>query len=253
MFTEASGAEKRRILAVEMATEGRRSRHDEIAGLLRSVVGSDFDVDVSLLPKGPKSLETGCDVALAGPGILERVARAEREGYSAVLICGALDPCLDYARSITRMPVIGAGRAACLVAAALGRRVGFIATVREHIPFLRNVAYSAGLRDDVVFRSIDIPIPQLRVDLDRTLARLTEEGRVALDLGADVLVLGCTSISESGVRAMSASLGAPVVHPNIAGALMASAMVRGSWSHSLCGYGLVENWEDRYGDHEVEL
>ena len=245
-------SDTRRILAVEMATEGRRSRHEEIANLLSSVVGGDFAVDVALLPKGPISLETGCDIALAGLGILERVKRAEDEGYSAVLLCGALDPCLDYARTVTRIPVVGAGRAACLTAAALGSRLGVMATTRYHIPFLRDVVRRAGLRDDAIIRSIEIPISRLRENLEYTLSRLIEEGGCAIGDGADVLILGCTSISESGVRKMSAALGVPVVHPNIAGALLAANLVRGSWSQSRACYGPVEDFKVRYSDVQVE-
>ena len=243
----------RRILAVEMATEGRRSRHEEITTLLSTVVGSDFAVDVSLLPRGPISLETGCDIALAGLGILERVKSAEDEGYSAVLLCGALDPCLDYARTVVDIPVVGAGRAACLTAAALGSRLGIMATTRFHIPFLRDVVRRAGLCGDAVIRSIEIPISRLRENLEHTLSRLIEEGSLAVKEGADVLVLGCTSISESGVRRMSGALGVPVVHPNVSGALLAANLVRGSWSQSRACYGPVENFTVRYSDERVEI
>lgn len=246
-------ADVRRILAVEMATEGRRSRHSEIENLLNSVVGPDFTVKVSLLPEGPKSLESGFDIALAGPGILKRVQSAEREGFSAVLLCGALDPCVDYAREATRIPVVGAGGAACLTAASLGKKIGIVAPTHFHFTQLRNVISRVGLRDEVILRALGIEIPNLRKDLDRTLERLIEEGKAALSLACDVIVLGCTSISESGVRQMETALGVPVVHPNIAGTLWAANLVRGGWSQSARAYGFIEDLDDRYGGSPIEF
>lgn len=245
-------SDARKILAVEMATEGRRSRHREIENLLNSVVGPDFSVKVSLLPEGPKSLESGLDIALAGPGILKRVRRATEEGFSAVLLCGALDPCVDYAREATRIPVVGAGGAACLTAASLGKKIGIVAPTHYHFTYLRDVISRVGLRHDVVLRALNIEIPDLRKNLDRTLERLIEEGQEALSLGCDVIALGCTSISESGVRKMETALSVPIVHPNIAGALWAANLVRGGWSQSARAYGFISNIDDRYGDSPIE-
>ena len=247
------GGKMKRILAIEMATEGKRSRHAEMEALLRKAAGSDFTVDVSLLPFGPKSLETGADVALAGHGILERIKTAEEDGYSAILLCGALDPCLDYARETTRIPLLGAGRAACLMAASLGRRIGILAVTRFHIPYLRDMVYRTGLRDDTLFASIEIPISRLREDINYTTNRLTEEGAKLIEQGAEVLVLGCTSISESGIKAINEKLGVPVVHPNLAGVLMLTAMLRGGWSHSMYGYGVIKNFAARYGEKQIEI
>ena len=238
-----------RLQAIEMATEGTWERHLAIERLLTRLIGPGISVEVTGLREGPKSLETGYDVAIAGKGILEGVRRAEAEGFDAVLLCGALDPCLESAREAVRIPVVGAGQAACLTAAALGRRTGVLAVVRSHIAPLRDMVFRAGLNPDrTLFRSIDIPIPLLRLDVGQTLSRLQEEGKRLVEDGADVLVLGCTSVNEDGLARLEESLAVPVIHPNMAGALLAASLVRAHWTHGTTTYPPAEDPTGRFGD-----
>ncbi len=241
-----------RIQAIEMATEGTFKRHNAMERLLTKLAGPDFSVEVTGLEEGPKSLETGYDIALAGKGILDAVRLAEGRGFDAVLLCGALDPCLESAREAVRIPVVGAGQAACLTASSLGRRIGVLAVVKSHIAPLRDMVFRAGLNPDrVLFRSIEIPIPFLRQDVERTLSRLREEGERLLEEGADVLVTGCTSVDEEGLERLSEWLFTPVIHPNMAGTLLAATLVRGGWRHGVRAYPLIDDPAGRYGDRLV--
>lgn len=237
-----------------MATPGNPDRYAEVARFLTDVAGPGVTVDVVGLPVGPRSLQNAADRALAGRGILKRAVEAQQQGYDAVLLCGIIDPEVDAAREAVPIPVIGAGSAAFLTAAALGRRVGVLGVTTVHYPLLRDTMFRSGLDPALaIMRSIEMCIPDLRKDLDFTLSRLLEEGRQAVAAGADALVLGCTAISTEGIDRMTQELSVPVVHPNVAGVLLATSMVRGRWRHSPLAYPPAGDIESRYFDTATNI
>lgn len=81
--------------------------------------------------------EQNLDELLAGRAILQEVKQAEKEGASAVIVDCALDPVLSAMREAVRIPVIGAGQAAFVLATTLGDRFSIISPLRSLIPVYR--------------------------------------------------------------------------------------------------------------------
>jgi allantoin racemase len=105
-------------------------------------------------------------------------------------------------------------------------------TIRENI---RHYTFQGRLAS---VRCIDIHLSKLVEDWDLTFGALLTEARKALsDDRADVLVLGCTGLSEYA-PALTAELGVPVIDPWACAVKMAAALVEMGLSHSRVAYPL---------------
>ena len=90
------------------------------AAVVLHVAAPSTGVFASTPAAGPASVEGYYDGALAVPGILEAIRRAEAEGPVAAHIIACFDdPGLDAARSMAHAPVVGMCEAAILVARSL--------------------------------------------------------------------------------------------------------------------------------------
>lgn len=192
---------------------------------------SGTDVDAVSLARGPASIECQYDEALAGPGILQRVEEAARDGVDAIFVsCGA-DPAIQAAREITDLPVVGGFEPAMLTALTLGERIGILQVLPNVLPMLRGLARRHAIADRLgTIRVIDLPVLGLADD-DMLVDRLVDQARAAVGRGeADVLVLGCTGMLgvASAVEARLASEGllVPVVDPTAAAVVWLEGPVR---------------------------
>lgn len=100
--------------------------------------------------------------------LLAQVVNAGEEGFDAIALCCAGDPALTLAKSISKIPIVGANEAACATARTLGpvafmqRRLpeAFAAqmpTQRNNV-WLRRLVASYGMADtDIMFHAVDVP------------------------------------------------------------------------------------------------
>ena len=82
----------------------------------------DAEISVVGLDRGPASLESDYEDALAVPDILAKVRVAEAEGMDAVIIDCMADPGLSPARELASIPVVGPAQTAMHLAAVLAHR-----------------------------------------------------------------------------------------------------------------------------------
>lgn len=61
--------------------------------------------------------------------IVEQCLRAEKDGADAVLVSCAIDPGVEAARKVCRIPVFGAGSCAAAMALTMGSRVGVLSLI----------------------------------------------------------------------------------------------------------------------------
>src|SRR6187402_2700093 len=85
---------------------------------------------------GPASIEGFYDSAFAVPGMLARIAEAEKAGCDAHLIACFDDTGLDAGRSMAAAPVVGIGEAAFHVASLLGVKFSIVTTLSRSIPVI---------------------------------------------------------------------------------------------------------------------
>lgn len=204
-----------------------------------STLHPGLEVKVRAIDHGPAFLESAFDQALAGRAILEEVIRAQESGLEAVGLLCVSDPFLAACREAVKIPVVGAGQAAFLMAASLGGRIGIVNINPGAQPIFQRVIRNTGLAEDIFVsgRSLDLTIAQMNDSPARTLERARKIGQEEIELdGAEVLVLGCTEMGRRTGPELAASLGVPVIDPNRALISLIAAQLSSGLSHSPLSY-----------------
>ena len=175
--------------------------------------GPTVELEIVGLPKGPVSLETPVEDVMAGPYVVDRALEAEAQGFDAITLDCFGDPAIRAARHSVDIPVVGPGMAGMLYAMALGDQFSIL-TVKNGLGVIRENIRHHCFQDRVAsIRAVDIHLNKLVDDWDLTFGALLEEGKKALaEDGAEVLVLGCTGMSEYA-PALTEALGVPVIDP----------------------------------------
>ena len=83
------------------------SMTEKMAASARAVARPGTEIVAVSPSMGPASIESHYDEALAVPGLLQEVARGEREGVDGYVIACFGDPGLLAARELARGPVVG--------------------------------------------------------------------------------------------------------------------------------------------------
>lgn len=206
---------------------------------LREWAGPGVEVEVGLPDRGPGSIESRTEALLSVPALLERAERAEGEGFDAMIVSCYSDPGMEAARELTSIPVVGSGQASMHVAAQLGGRFSILAP-REGAgsrAYENPRKYGLAL-NYASTRGTGLSVMDLARDRERTLARLAEVGRRAVEEdGADTLILGCMSMAFHDVTAaLQERVGVPVVNPVPASLALAAYLVRAGLTHSRVAY-----------------
>src|ERR1700755_250642 len=107
-----------------------QSMTDKIGACARAVARPGTEIVAVSPAMGPVSSESHYDEALAVPGLLQEIAKGEREeGIDAYVIACFGDPGLKAARELARGPVIGIAEAAMHLASMLGRSFSVVTTL----------------------------------------------------------------------------------------------------------------------------
>lgn len=170
-------------------------------------------LSVVSLERGTASIESAYDEALAGPGIVDRVAEAAADGVDSIFITCFGDPAVHAAREIVDLPVVGGFEPAVLTALTLGDQVGIISVLPNVVPSIRALAHRYGIAQRIgAIRYVNIPVLGLE-EHDLLIDRLEEQAVDLLDKEqADVFVLGCTGMLgvADAFRARLEARGTPV-------------------------------------------
>ncbi len=194
---------------------------------LARVASKDTEIHVESLEKGPASIESAYDEALAVPGILELAKKAESQGFDAAIIDCMGDPGLEAAREIVKIPVVGPCQASMALASTIASRFSVVTILRNVVPLFHDLALKYGVRDKVAsVRTIEVPVLDLEKRWNEVKRALEEQGRAAIEQdGAEAIILGCTGMIGMAEELQKA-LGVPVVDPAPAALMVAEALVR---------------------------
>lgn len=199
----------------------------------KSVLSKDIEVEVRSLPKAPPAIESDYDKDLAAPYVVEEVVKANREGFSGVVINCFDDPGLEASREVSDIPILGIGETSMVIALLLGYRIAVISTGgNSRLTYYRK-AVALGLEKRVVYTSgVEIPVLSLRKDLDKVKELLLSEIKKAVEIhGAEVIVLGCggfIGLAED----LSKISGVPVIDPTLVTLKVAESIIRLGLKHS---------------------
>jgi len=207
------------------------------------------EISAVAIDRGPVSIESVRDEALAIPGVLSEVQAAEAEGMDAVVLDCMADPGLDPARELASIPVIGPAQAAMHLAAMLAYRFSVITVLEQGIPRVHRQILRYGLAEKVAsVRAINIPVLEMGEDRERVIQAVVEESaRAVREDGAHIIVPGCTEMIgmapmvQEGLAKRGCEV--PVVDPPAVAVKLAEGLVDMGLTHSKRTYPLPPDKE----------
>ena len=199
---------------------------------------SDTEISVAVLEKGPASVDSIYEEAMAVADTVAKIAQAEKDGMDAAISDCMLDPGVEPGRERVSIPVIGAAETSMHIAAMLGHRFSVVTILDSLIPAFHNHAVKLGLtRQLASVRAVNMRSAEL-FDLARVASAVVDESVKAVrEDGAHVIILGCTAMRtlakdvEEGLRAQGIA-DVPVIDPAILALKIAEALVDMGLSHS---------------------
>jgi Asp/Glu/hydantoin racemase len=192
------------------------SEYDEpIAAILGKIKEPDTEVEVVSLamPEPLTHVEYRSYEALTFPDIVRLAADAGRRGLDAMVIGCFYDHALKEAREVSGdMVVVGPCLAGVQLAVTLADTFSIIATRRKCATQMAERVRSYGAGDRLAsMRTLDIGVVQLQAEPARTMQRIKEEAKRAVDEdGAEAVILGCT-VEFGFHEEAQAEIGVPVI------------------------------------------
>lgn len=196
-----------------------------IADAAGRVAGSGTEIVAVTSSMGPASIEGYYDEALAVPGLLAEIARAERDGADAAIIACFDDTGLDACRALAAMPVVGICEAALAATSFIARRFTIVTTMeRSRLP-IEDLVHRYGMAARCNVRAADIPVLSLEDPQSNARDRLRNEIEAALrEDRAEAIVLGCAGMADLTADLRN-EFGVPVVDGVAAAVKQAEALV----------------------------
>jgi allantoin racemase len=138
---------------------------------------------------------------LASIMVYHAAARAQDEGFDAVVIGCFGDPMLWELRQALDIPVVGLGESSMFLSAMMGLKFGIVMVSPYNIPGQEERIAKYGLRDRCagIRPSTEPPLSQERALLDahETIEAFTRTARELITDGAEVLIPACCLISPA--------------------------------------------------------
>lgn len=216
--------------------------------ILQSHAQKDTIVEMTDIERGPSSIESAYEEYLSVPGSVEKAIQAEKDGFDGVILGCFGDPGIEALREMVSIPVVGPGESAMHVASMIGRKFSIVTVLDSVVPSLEKLAKIVGLDQRLAsVRAVNIPVLELRHNITSTTNRMMEESRKAIrEDSADVIVLGCMSMSFMGVsERMQESLGVPVVNPALVSLTVLEGLVNSGLSQSKKAYPIPPKIQEK--------
>ena len=210
---------------------------------------SGTEISAVTIDRGPASIESVRDEALAIPGVLSSVQAAEAEGVDATILDCMADPGLDSTRELASIPVVGPAQSAMHLAAMLAHRLSVITVLEQGIPGVHRQILRYGLTGKVAsVRAVNIPVLEMGEDRERVTRAVIEESiRAVREDGAHIIVPGCTEmigmapVVQEGLVERGCDV--PVIDPPAVAVKLAEGLVDIGLTHSKRTYPLPPDKE----------
>ena len=159
----------------------------------------------------------------AASAVVERVLRAQDEGFDAVFICCCYDPGLAEAREVADIIVTAAFEAGAHYVNAISQRYSVIATEDKTVHCYRELAQLYGTDSKLAsVRHIGVSARESYPDKTRPemmLQRTLEVARRCIEQdGAEAILMGCTlQSSPLTIARRGEVMGVPIIDPVLVG------------------------------------
>ncbi len=200
---------------------------DALQRLADEVARPDTEVLAVSPASGPASIESFYDEALAVPGVLEEVAKGEREeNIDAYVLACFGDPGLYAARELTDKPVLGIAEAAFHLASMAGACFSVVTTAPRVRFMTEHLVSRYGFGEHCKrIRTTPMRVLDLAESPDTAIAKVIAECRLAMEEDkAEAIVLGCAGMSAHRAF-IEREIGIPVIDGTVAALKLCEAMV----------------------------
>lgn len=203
----------KRILWVN--TVGWAEYDEPIAAILAAIKepGTEVEVVSLAMPEPLTHIEYRSYEALTFPDIVRLAADGGQRGLDAMVIGCFYDHALKEAREVSGdMVVVAPCLAGVQLAVTLADTFSIIATRKKCANQMAERVRTYGAGDRLAsMRTLGIGVEGLQSDPKRTMQRLKEEARLAVDQdGAEAVILGCT-VEFGFHEEVQAEVGVPVI------------------------------------------
>lgn len=192
-----------------------------IAAAARTVAAPGTEIVAVMSSMGPVSIEGFYDEAFAVPGLMSALMNAP-DAAAGIIACFD-DTGLDAARSAVRFPVVGICEAALVTAGQLAKRIAIITTLPRSIVPLEELVRRYGFAERARVSACNVAVLDLEKPGSGAEEKLDSEIALALDKGAEAIVLGCAGMADLASK-LSAKFGVPVVDGVAAAVKQAEAL-----------------------------
>src|SRR5260221_4599293 len=182
-----------------------------IGAAARAVAAPGTEIVAVTSPMGPASIEGFYDEAFAVPGLIQALLNAP--AADAAIIACFDDTGLDAARSVAPFPLVGICEAALVTAGQVAKRIAVVTTLPRSIVPLEELVRRYGFAERASVSACNVAVLDLERPGSGAEQKLEAEIALALDKGAEAIVLGCAGMADLAARL------APKIHvPLVAGA-----------------------------------
>jgi allantoin racemase len=209
-----------KILVVNPNTTA--SMTQTIGAAARAVAAPGTEIVAVTSPMGPASIEGFYDEAFAVPGLIRALLEAP-DADAGIIACFD-DTGLDAARSVARFPVVGICEAALVTAGQLAKRIAIVTTLPRSVAPLEELVRRYGFADRASVTACNVAVLDLEKTGSGAAEKLDAEIALALDKGAEAIVLGCAGMADLALT-LSQRFGIPVIDGVAAAVKQAEALV----------------------------
>lgn len=188
------GGDYVKILVINPVGTDRWDKKDE--EYLKRFLNKNSEVKVVSLKKGPSSLETFASKAIVCEKILEIIDK-NRGNYDAIILNCFGNPCIEAAREIADVPVLGPGETSMHIACLMGHKFSVISPTRKTALQIELNIRKIGLESRLAaIVPLDIEVKNLERNPEKTIQIVVKNAKkTIMEDGADVIVLGCTALA----------------------------------------------------------
>src|ERR1700682_1930362 len=195
---------------------------ETIAAAARAVAAPGTEISAVTSPMGPASIEGFYDEAFAVPGLIRALLQVP-DADAGIIACFD-DTGLDAARSVARFPVVGICEAALVTAGQLAKRIAIVTTLPRSIVPLEELVRRYGFADRALVTACNVAVLDLEKTDSDAAGKLDAEIALALDKGAEAIVLGCAGMADLA-GGLSGKFGVPVIDGVAAAVKQAEALI----------------------------
>src|SRR5258707_12539618 len=198
------------------------SMTETIGAAARAVAASGTEISAVTSSMGPASIEGFYDESFAVPGLIQAFLNADNA--DAGIIACFDDTGLDAARSAAPYPIVGICEAALVTAGQLAKRIAVITTLPRSIVPLEELVRRYGFAERASVTACNVAVLDLDKPGSGAEEKLEAEIALALDKGAEAIVLGCAGMADLAAT-LSQKFDLPVVDGVAAAVKQAEALV----------------------------